>query len=172
MHLIEPRCTPAPVLLLAVFAAFVSSPAAARVIHATPKTYLSLLPTLRPGDTLMLEARTYDDPSQPPGLPIFGLHGRANAPITISGPASSPKPVLIGRATPNTVRIADSSHVVVRNLEIDGRDLGGDGVNGQGPSHHITLEHFTIRGVGGAQGVGGTSTKRAPAWHGATRGNV
>jgi hypothetical protein len=65
----------------------------------------------------------------------------------------------------NTVRIANSSHVVLRNFEIDGRDLGGDGVNGQGPSHHMTLDGLTIRGVGDEQGTVGISTNRAPAWN-------
>ena len=149
-----------------------TTPASARVIPADPKTYLTLLGTLQPGDTLMLEAGIYDEPGQPPGLPILGLHGRSDAPITITGPDSGPKALLLGRATHNTVRIADSSHVVVKNLEIDGRDLGGDGVNGQGPSHHVTLENLTIRGVGAAQGVVGISTNRAPAWNWTIRGNV
>ena len=105
-------------------------------------------------------------------MPIFGLHGTPAAPITITGPGSGQRAVLLGRANHNTVRIANSSYVVVRNLDIDGRDLGGDGVNAQGISHHITLENLTIRGVGGRQDVVAISTNRAPAWNWTIRANV
>ena len=141
-----------------------------RTIHADPANYLALLPTLRPGDTLVLAPGPYDNPDAPPGLPIFDLHGTAAAPITITGPETGPRPVFVGRATHNTVRIANASHIVVRNLDIDGRNLGGDGVNGQGPSHHITLENLGIRGIGPVQGVVGISTNRAPAWYWTIRG--
>jgi hypothetical protein len=141
-----------------------------RVFHADPSSYRALLATLEPGDTLLLAPGVYDDPAAPPGLPIFGLHGAPDAPITITGPEAGPRPVFLGRATHNTIRIADASHVVVRNLDVDGRDLGGDGVNGQGPSHHIVLENLTIRGIGPVQGVVGISTNRAPAVHWTIRG--
>ena len=159
--------------MLAAFLVALASPStAARVIQANPQNYLSLLSTLQPGDTLTLEAGSYDQPGQPPGLPIVGLHGRADASITITGPDSGPKAVLVGRTNLNTVRIADASHIIVRNLEIDGRDLGGDGVNGEGPSHHIVLENLIIRGVGAAQGVVGISTNRAAVSNWTIRGNV
>ena len=141
-----------------------------RVVHADPSNYLPLLRTLEPGDTLVLAAGPYDNPDAPPGLPIFDLHGTAEAPITITGPESGPRPLFVGRETHNTVRIANASHVVVRNLDIDGRNLGGDGVNGQGASHHITLENLGIRGIGPVQGVVGISTNRAPAWYWTIRG--
>jgi len=141
-----------------------------RVRHADPSNYLDLLRTLGPSDTLLLAPGVYDDPAAPPGLPIFGLHGAPGAPITITGPEAGPRPVFLGRATHNTIRIADASHVVVRNLDVDGRNLGGDGVNGQGPSHHIVLENLTIHGIGPVQGVVGISTNRAPASHWTIRG--
>jgi hypothetical protein len=140
------------------------------VRHADPSNYLDLLRTLGPSDTLLLAPGVYDDPAAPPGLPIFGLHGAPGAPITITGPEAGPRPVFLGRATHNTIRIADASHVVVRNLDVDGRNLGGDGVNGQGPSHHIVLENLTIHGIGPVQGVVGISTNRAPASHWTIRG--
>jgi hypothetical protein len=143
-----------------------------RVIRADPKTYLTHLRTLGPGDTLALAPGDYDEPGEPPGLPIFELHGTPDAPITIAGPRSGARAVFRGRANYNTVRIANASHVVLRDLEIDGRDLGGDGVNAQGPSHHITLENLSIRGVGGRQDVVGISTNRAPAWNWTIRANV
>ena len=142
----------------------------ARIVDADPSNYLALLRTLEPGDTLVLAPGPYDNPDAPPGLPIFDLHGTAAAPITITGPETGPRPVFVGRGTHNTVRIANASHIVVRNLDVDGRNLGGDGVNGQGPSHHITLENLGIRGIGPVQGVVGISTNRAPAWYWTIRG--
>ncbi len=147
-------------------------PRAERIIVANPANYQSLLRTLKPGDTLLLASGDYDDPQGAPGLPVFDLHGAEGAPITISGPESGRQAVLFGRSSHNTVRIGNSSHVVIRNLVIDGRNQGGDGVNGQGLSHHITLENLTIRGVGGSQGVVGISTNRAPVWNWTIRGNL
>jgi hypothetical protein len=147
-----------------------SAVAPPRTIRADPANYLALLPTLRPGDTMLLAPGTYDRPDAPPGLPLFDLHGTPHAPITITGPETGPRPVFVGRASHNTIRIANASHIVVRNLDIDGRNLGGDGVNGQGPSHDITLENLAIRGIGPVQGVVGISTNRAPAWRWTIRG--
>lgn len=137
-----------------------------------PSNYLSLLRNLQAGDTLRLEAGGYDNPSTVPGLPIFGLHGTASQPITITGPESGPRPVLYGRSTHNTVRFDDASYVVVRNIDIDGRDLGGAGVAAQGVAHHITLSGLVIRGVGSNQQVVGISTNGSPVWNWTIRGNT
>jgi hypothetical protein len=59
--------------------------------------------------------------------------------------------VLIGRSTHNTIRLRDASYIAVRHLENDGQDRGGDGVNAQGVTHHITIEDLVIRGVGNDQ---------------------
>jgi len=136
----------------------------AGVIPANPSNYFSLLGTLQPGDTLLLEPGQYDDPSKPPGLPFFGVQGTASNPITIMGDLGLPRPVLLGRSTHNTVRFDDASYIVLRHLEIDGRDLGGDGVKAQGTAHHITLEDLYIHGVGSDQQIVGISTKAA-AWN-------
>lgn len=144
----------------------------ARVIEAGPLNYLALLRGLRPGDTLRLQPGTYDVAGDVPGLPIFNLNGTANEPIVITGPESGPRPVLLGRATHNTIRLANSSYVVIRNLEVDGRDLGGFGVATQGPTHHVTLENLVIRGVGGDQQIVGISTTGYPTWNWTIRGNA
>ena len=102
-----------------------------RVIHATPSNYLELIRALQPGDTLMLEPGDYDKVGDVPGLPLFNLNGTQDKPILITGPDTGPRPRLLGRATHNTVRLAGSSYVVVRNLEINGRDAGGAGQRGQ-----------------------------------------
>ncbi len=139
--------------------------AAPRVLEADPSDYLSKLRTLKAGDTLRLAPGDYAGDAGIVGLPVFDRHGRPEAPITITGPETGPPAVILGAARANTVRIANASHIVIRHLTIDGRDQGGDGVNNQGPSHHVTLEHLVIRGVGDDQGTVGISTNRAPAWN-------
>lgn len=142
------------------------------VIQANPSNYLSLLRTLKAGDTLVLAPGDYDDSTDVPGLPIFNLNGTAAAPIVITGPESGSLPKLLGRATHNTVRLADASYIIVRNLEIDGRNLGGAGVATQGVTKNITIENLVIRGVGGDQQIVGISTNSAPTSNWTVRGNT
>lgn len=143
-----------------------------RVIQADPSNYLARVRALVPGDTLVLAPGTYDDPSDVPGLPLFNLNGTPTQPIVITGPESGTRPLLLGRSTHNTVRLSNASYVVVRNLEIDGRDLGGAGVAAQGTAHHVTLENLVIRGVGGDQQIVGISTVGSPTWNWAICGNT
>ncbi len=159
-------------LVLTAFSAAVSANAAvSKVYHGGPGSYLTLLAGLEAGDTLVLEPGTYDDPDEVPGLPIFDLNGEADRPIVITGPEAGPRPRFIGRSTHNTIRFRSSSYVVVRNIEVDGRDRGGDAVNAQGVSHHITLEGLIIRGVGDSQQTVGISTNGAPTWNWVIRRN-
>ena len=135
-----PRCVSALVLAAVLWCVGIC-PAWGTVFHVTPQdNYQAVLGSLQPGDTLVLAAGVYD--SSPPGLPIFSLHGEVGNPIVITGPEQAPFPVLLGRSTHNTVRFDDASYIVVRNIEIDGQDLGGDGVKAQGVAHHITLENL------------------------------
>lgn len=142
------------------------------VIKANPSNYLTLLRALKPGETLELEAGVYDDPNDVPGLPIFELAGTETQPILITGPESGPRPKFLGRSTHNTVRIRNSSWVIIRNLEIDSRNLGGSGVAAQGSNHHIWLENLYIHGVGRDQQNVGISTVSAPNWNWVIRGNT
>lgn len=160
-------------------AASATTPAASGpVISATPSDYLSKLAALRPGDTLLLSAGNYGvdgngaDTSSPPGLPIFNLNGTPAQPITITGPDSGARPVLLGRSTHNTIRFSNASHVIVRNLDVDGRNRGGAGVAAQGLAHHITLDGLRIRGVGSSQQVVGISTVGSAVWNWIVRRNV
>lgn len=146
--------------------------AGGRVIAAGPSDYLAKVRALQPGDTLMLSPGTYDDPNDVPGLPVFNLNGTPSQPITITGPASGARAVLLGRSTHNTIRFANASHVIVRNLDVDGRNLGGFGVAVQGLAHHITIEGLRIRGVGGGQQIVGISTTGSPTWNWVIRRNV
>jgi len=143
-----------------------------RVIQANPANYLSRVRSLAAGDTLVLQSGTYDDAADVPGLPLFDLNGSPTQPIVITGPESGPRPVLLGRSSHNTVRLSNASYIVVRNLEIDGRDLGGAGVAAQGLAHHVTLENLLIRGVGGDQQVVGISTVGSPTWNWTICGNT
>lgn len=104
------------------------------------------------------------DTDRPPGLPVFDLHGRAEAPIVITGQPGAPRPLLVGRATHNTIRFARSSHVVVRGLEVFGRFSGTFGAATSGPTHHITLEDNVFRGLSTHQQVVGISTTGHPTW--------
>jgi len=148
------------------------SPVLATIYQGTPASYQQYLPLLKPGDTLVLQAGVYDDPRRPPGLPIFDLHGTADAPIVITGPEAGPPAILTGRSTHNTIRFDRASYIVIRNMEVDGRDLGGDGVKAQGVAHHITLEQVFIHGVGKDQNVVGISTTGGTTWNWIIRGCV
>jgi hypothetical protein len=151
-----------------------TTPAATgRIIDANPINYLTLLAALQPGDTLRLAAGTYLQ--DPPGLPIFNLNGTPTAPITITGPESGPRPVLLGTATSNTIRLSNASYVVVRNIDVDGRNLGGDGVNAQpnfGPSHHVTIENLHLYNMADSQATVGIATNGSTTWNWIIRRNV
>ncbi len=134
----------------------------ANVIKATPQNYQKRLNTLNPGDTLLLAAGQYRVP--PTGFLVADLHGTASHPITIKGPASGKKAILLGNAHSNVIRLKQVSHVVFQHLEINGRNLGGDAIKAEGITHHITLDNLFIHGVGAHQQIVGISTK-APAWN-------
>jgi hypothetical protein len=173
-----PTPAPAPPPLAPPPAPSPAAPPAGNVINATPSDYLGKLSQLKAGDTLLLAPGNYgvdasgNDTSSVPGLPIFNLNGTAAAPITITGPASGPMPVLLGRSTHNTVRLANASHIVIRRLEIDGRDRGGVGVATQGPTHHITVEDCHLHGFRSDQQIVAISTVGNPTWNWVVRCNL
>ena len=80
------------------------------------------------------------------------------------GDPTVPRPLLLGRATHNTVRFDDASYIKLIHLEIDGRDLGGDGIKAQGVAQHTILDGLTIRRVANSQQTVGINTK-APCWN-------
>ncbi len=102
------------------------------------------------------------------------MHGEPQRPIVIEGPATGPAAVFVGRPGANTVSIRDSSHVVIRNLRLDGRGLPVDGVRAEANSrfaHHITVENLVLVGFGHDQQNVAISTQ-CPAWGWVIRGNV
>jgi len=142
--------------------------AQARVLFADPDNYRQLLRQLGPGDTLRLAPGKYRR-----GLVVHDLHGEPEAPIVIEGPADPPYAVILGRSGHNTVSIKDASHVVIRNVEIDGQGAFVDGVKCEGHAgyaHHITLENLRIHNLAKHQQSVGISTK-CPAWDWVVRGN-
>ena len=150
--------------ILCIILLSLSSNLMSEVFYGNPGNYLSLLRNLTPGDTLLLEPGDYDDPNDVPGLPFFNIHGEDANPIVVSGTNPENRPLFLGRSTHNTIRFNNASYIEIRHIEIDGRDRGGDGVKGQGISHHIKLEHLLIHGVGSGRQVVGINTK-APAWN-------
>jgi MYXO-CTERM domain-containing protein len=158
-------------LAILISAAILLSPHAALAVDADPATYASVLPTLKPGDTLNLAAGTYTS-----GLNVTDLNGSDGAWITISGPANGPPAVFEGDACCNTVELVNSSYVVVRNITVDGKGISGAfGVSAKGGLgnvvHHITIEGCTLIGQGGSQQTVGISTK-TPTWGWTIRRNV
>ena len=140
-----------------------------RIADADPSNYRALLDTLGPGDLLRLAPGTYTQ-----GLPFVDHHGEPDRCIVVEGPESGPAAVFTGCNCRNTVSLTDSSYLVVRNLELDGLGLAGDGVKAESPSasvHHVTIENLYIHGHGAGQQIVGINTK-CRAWNWVVRRNV
>jgi len=152
-------------LVLAVGWESVVGDARADVLHGSPDTYRVLLRQLKPGDVLELGPGVYD------GLPIHDLHGRADAPITVAGHPD--KTVIVANPSRNTVSVMNTSHVVIRDLRLDGRGIPTDGVVCERQSswaHHVTIQNLTIINFGSGRFTVGIAT-RCPAWGWIIRGN-
>ena len=140
--------------------------------HAGPEDYRTYLSRLGPGDRLILSAGDY-----PRGLPLHDLEGRAEAPIVIEGPGGGHNPGsrarFVARPGANTVSLANVRHLVLRNLELDGRNLPVDAVKAEGHAryaHYVTLENLYIHDHAASQQNVGISTK-CPAFGWIIRGN-
>ena len=142
------------------------------IIHADSSNYLSKLSTLQPGDTLLLASGTYNNPNTVPGLPIFNINGTQSKPITIMGPNSGSRPVFIGHSGYNTIRFSNASYVIVKNIEVNNKNTGGDGVNAQGVSHDITLDNLYLHGLSDDQQTVGISTNHATTWNWTIKNNI
>lgn len=148
--------------LLAVLA---GSPAWAIDYQAGPEDYLPLLSRLRAGDRLLLSAGDYER-----GLPLHHLAGEPGRPIVIEGESGAR---FLARAGGNTVSLLDVSHLVIRHLELDGRNLPVDAVKAEGHgryAHFITLENLHIHDYAASQQNVGISSK-CPAFGWVVRGN-
>lgn len=136
--------------------------------HAGPDDYRPYLQRLQAGDRLILAAGDYLR-----GLPLQRLRGRPDQPIVVEGPATGDRARFIARPGANTVSLVDVEHVVIRNLELDGRDIPVDAVKAEGHArfaHHVTLENLYIHDHAASQQNVGISTK-CPAFGWVIRGN-
>ncbi len=151
-----------------------TTPAATgRILDANPTNLQAMIDTLQPGDTLRLAAGTYL--TDPPGMSVYNRNGTPTAPIIITGPDSGARPVFKGGAADNTIRISGSSYVIVRNIDVDGQNLGGDGVNAQpnvGVSHHITIENLHLYNMADSQATVAIATNGSTTWNWVIRRNV
>ncbi len=149
---------------------FCASGRSGRILRGDPSNYRRLLPTLTPGDTLVLAPGPYRL------LTIAHVNGAPGRCITVTGPATGPRAVIVGAIGSNTVEIIDSSYVVVSNLTIDSRGIpGADGIKAPATphpaTHHIMLDNNLIVGAGANQQNDGISTK-TPTWNWVIRRNT
>jgi len=148
-----------------LLAALIGPPARAADILAGPEDYRPLLSRLRAGDHLLLRAGDYEH-----GLPLHQLAGEPERPIVIEGETGAR---FLARAGHHTVSLLDVSHLVIRNLELDGRNQPVDAVKAEGHSryaHYITLENLYIHDHAASQQNVGISSK-CPAFGWVVRGN-
>jgi len=159
---------PASRAVLSLLLAGLASAGGAADYHAGPEDYRAYLSRLAAGDRLILREGDYDR-----GLPLHKLEGRADAPIVVVGPASGPRARFLARPGANTLSLLDVRHVVIRNLELDGRNLPVDAVKAEGHArfaHFVTLENLHIHDHAASQQSVGISSK-CPAFGWVVRGN-
>jgi len=155
-----------PLLLLALLACV----ARAEECRCGPDGLREAVRRLRPGDVLELEPGEY-----PQGLTLDGVHGTADAWITIRGPVEGDPARFPGSpdASRNTVEVRDARYVAIENLLIDGGGIEGIFAihAAGGPVHHIRIEGCRIVGHGASQQTVAISTK-VPTWGWIIRRNV
>lgn len=125
--------------------------------EANPEDYRAVLGRLKAGDRLLLAPGDYTR-----GLPLHNREGEAERPIIVEGPASGPRARFIARPGANTISLVNVRHLVIRNLELDGRGLAVDAVKAEGHgryAHFVTLENLHIHGHDASQQNVGISTK-------------
>jgi hypothetical protein len=155
-------------LMLCLACALAWASAWATDYTAGPGDYRSFLSRLRAGDRLLLAAGDYLR-----GLPLKGLEGTAERPIVVQGPRDGTPARFLARPGANTVSLVNVSHVTLRYLELDGRNLPVDAVKAEGHSHYahyVTLEGLYIHDHAANQQNVGISTK-CPAFGWVVRGN-
>ncbi len=126
--------------------------------RAGPDDYREQLRRLQPGDRLLLKAGDYRQ-----GLPLHELSGRSGQPIIIEAlNPSAPLPRFIARPGANTVSLVNVRYLILRYLELDGRNVPVDALKAEGHSRFadfITLEHLFIHDHAASQQNVGISTK-------------
>ena len=134
--------------------------AKARLIAATPATFVAKATLLKPGDSLRLAAGVYIRP-----LTINGLNGTARKPIVIMGTGNTT--IFNGNSCCHTISLRRSSYIVIKNMKLDGFNIKGhDGIKAEGNTasnpnwtHHITIENLRIVNYANNQQQVAISTK-------------
>ena len=142
--------------------------AAATDYRANAHDYRDYLHRLQPGDHLLLAPGDYLQ-----GLPLRNLSGHAGQPIVIEAAEPHEPPHFLARPGANTVSLVDVRYLVLRHLELDGRNQPVDAVKAEGHSRYadfITLDHLFIHDHAASQQNVGISTK-CPAFGWVIRGN-
>ena len=137
-------------------------------IPVDPGSFAGALAAVTPGDTLVLAPGRYRHFS------LSGLAGRADAWITIRGPAAGDPAVIDADTGPccNTIEIRDSSFVALEHLTVDGGHVDGAfGINASGTAvHDVRVEGCTFVNHDTSQQNVAISTK-VPTWGWVIRGN-
>jgi hypothetical protein len=152
----------------AVLLCVLAATAAATDYRADTEDYRDHLRRLQPGDRLLLEPGDYRR-----GLPLSNLSGTSDYPITIEAADPAKPPRFIARLGANTVSLVNVRHLVLRHLELDGRNVPVDAIKAEGHSRYadfITLEHLFVHDHAASQQNVGISTK-CPAFGWVVRGN-
>jgi hypothetical protein len=132
------------------------------------ENYQHPLSRLQPGDRLLLRPGDY-----PGGLVLRGISGTPGHPVVIEAADAARPPRFTAQKGANTLSLANVRHLVVRNLELDGRNLPVDAVKAEGHSRYadfVTLEKLFIHDYAGSQQSVGISTK-CPAFGWVLRDN-
>jgi hypothetical protein len=101
---------------------------------------------IAPDATVLLSPGVYEG-----GMYLSNVSGTGEAPIVIQGADPNAPPVFRGGGG-QAFHLADCSHVVLRNIRVEG--FAGNGINiddggsFETPSHHITLEDIAILETG------------------------
>lgn len=146
----------------------IAGAAVAADYQAGPEDYRDRVGHLQPGDRLLLAPGEYRQ-----GLRLHNLAGRNGQPIVIEAAHPGAPPRFIAQPHANTVSLANVRHLVLRNLELDGRNLPVDAIKAEGYSQYadfITLERLYIHDHAASQQNVGISTK-CPAFGWAVRSN-
>src|SRR3569623_2507899 len=116
--------------------------AAATDYRANAQDYLDYVRRMQPGDRLLLEAGDYRR-----GLPMRHLSGEPRQPIVIEAASTSEPQRFLAQPGINTVSLLDVRHLVLRHLELEGRNRPMDAVKAEGHSHYadfITQDRHNI----------------------------
>lgn len=155
-------------LLALILALAPALPASALDVPVDPTTFAGALSAATPGDTLLLAPGRYAH------FTLSGVAGRADAWITVRGPATGEPAIIAADSGPccNTIELRDSSYIALEHLTVDGGDVDGAfGVSASGTAvHHVRIEGCTFLNHDTSQQNVAISTKAA-AWGWIIRGN-